>query len=108
MGYVYEVTINKHLGIVDRKAGWFIFVRKRRFNLSDFSRVVIEDTFYRQRHDMLRDDYRSEDPKFRVNLAGRQELNLRVFSSLTDARHMGEDVAVYLRMPLEEKSEVTV
>ncbi len=107
MGFVYEVTINKSLGIADRKAGWFIFVFKRRFNLTDFSKVIVGSTFYRQRYDTLRDRYRSEDPKFSVNLSGRKELNLRVLSSLTYARHMGEEVSEYLKLPLEEKSDLT-
>ncbi len=108
MGFVHEVTIQKSLGTAERKAGWFVFVVTHRFRLLDFSRVVVESTFYRQRHDMIKDRYESEEPKFRVTLVGKRELNLRVFSSLTDARHMGEDVAAYLHLPLEEKNEIQV
>jgi hypothetical protein len=106
MGFVYEVVIDQAQGIAERKSGWFFLVFKRRFNLSDFSKVLVESTFYRMRHDPMRERYYSEDPKFSVDLDGNARLNLKVFSSLTDARHLGEEVSNYLKFPLEEHSEV--
>ena len=108
MGLVYEVTIQKSLGIVERKAGWFVFVFTRHFRLMEFSRVVVGSSFYRPRHDMTSGRYRSEEPKFSVNLAGKTDVNLRVFSHLTDARHLGEEVAAYLHLPLEEQSQLQI
>ncbi|MBN2424153.1 MAG: hypothetical protein JXR46_01620 [Calditrichaceae bacterium] len=102
MGFVYEVTINKSIGMLERKSGWFFFVFKRSCNLSDFSGIEIESVFYRQKYDTLREHYRSEDPKFRVNLTGQKQLNLKVFGNLSDARHMGEEVSKYLKLPLHE------
>ena len=74
----------------------------------DFSQVAVESSFYRQRHDTMRDQYRSEDPTFRVNLSGKKELNVRVFSYLTDARSMAQELAEYLQLPLEEKTDIRV
>ena len=108
MGYVYEVTIDKSTGTAERKAGWFFIVFRQQFYLMDFSQVAVESAFYRQRHDIMRDQYRSEDPTFRVNLCGKKELNVRVFSYLTDARSMAQELAEYLQLPLEEKTDIRV
>ena len=104
MGFVYEVTINKSIGAAERKSGWFFFIFKRSYNLSDFSHVVIESVFYRQKYDTLRKRYHSEDSKFRVNLTGQKQLNLKVFSNLSDARQMGQEVSKYLNIPIRESA----
>jgi hypothetical protein len=108
MGYVYEVVIDKSTGTAERTAGWFFIVLRKQFYLMDFSRVVVESSFYRQRYDTLRDQYRSEDPTFRVNLSGKKELNLRVFSYLSDARALAQELAGYLQLPLEERTDIRI
>lgn len=108
MGYVYEVIIDKSTGTAERKAGWFFIVFRKQFYLMDFSQVAVESAFYRQRHDIMRDQYRSEDPTFRVNLSGKKELNVRVFSYLSDARAMAQELAEYLQLPLEEKTDIRI
>lgn len=108
MGFVYEVTIDKSRGIAERKAGWFFIVFRQQFYLMDFSQVEVESSFYRQRYDSLRDQFRSEDPKFRVNLSGKKELNVRVFSYLADARNLAEELAEYLKLPVEEKTDIRI
>jgi hypothetical protein len=109
IGYVYEVTINKTAGTAERKEGWLVFVFKTHFRLSDFSEIVVSSTFYRDHYDSARSYHpHSRDPKFNVYLIGTRVLRLKLFSRLTDARHMGEELSAYLKLPLKEKSDVLV
>lgn len=106
MGFVYEVRLNKQKGIADKKFGWFFIVFHRRFQLEEFTRVIVEKTFHRSRYDRVKERHHTKDPKFSVNLDGKRSLNLKVFSRYSDAALMGKEVAVYLGLPFEEKSQV--
>jgi len=108
MGLVYEVELTRHTNVVDRKAGWFFIVRKQRYMLTDFHRVMVESTFQRSRYDRIRDRYRSVAPRFKVDLAGNRRLNLRVFNNIADARRMAAELSAYLGLPVAEKTEVHV
>jgi len=108
MGWVYEVTLTKHRGIADRKAGWFFIVRRQHYLLQDFDRVMVTSTFHRSRYDSTRQRYRSQTPRFKVDLAGNRRLNLRVFTDVADARRMATELSEYLGFPLEEESEVRI
>ena len=106
MGFVYEVTLHKHSGNIDKKAGWFFIVFKRHYALRDFDRVIVETHFYRSRYNSMQNRNESQAPKFCVDLGGNRRLNLRVFSRLSDAQQMGKEVAAYLCLPLRETAEV--
>ncbi len=106
MGFVYEVVIHPRKGLVDRKAGWFFILWQQRYSLEEFQQILVESTFYKSRHDPLQDRYRSQDHKFKVDLAGSRRLNLRVFDNLGDARSLAAELAEHLGLPVVEKAEV--
>jgi hypothetical protein len=106
MGWVYEISLNKRNGLVEKKAGWFFFVRTQRYRLRDFDRIIVESTFQRSRYDSIRDRYASRDPRFSVDLAGNRRVTIRVFNRVADARHLAKALADYLELPLAETTEV--
>lgn len=106
MGFVYEIIIDKHNGTIQKKIGWFFIVFKETFELKGFHQVTVESTFYRQRHDSIRQRPESKDPKFKVDLAGRQTLNIKVFSHLTEAMKLGRDLSEYLELPFKENINI--
>ena len=106
MGWVYEISLNKQKGRVEKKTGWFFIVRTQRYNLRDFDRLIVESAFHRSRYDSTRDRYRSREPKFRVVLAGDRRIVIRVFNRVADARRLAAAMADYLDLPPAEASEV--
>ena len=106
MGFVYETEIVRHRGKVERTVGWFFLVRRDRYALQDFDRVVVGSGFQRSRYDSVRERYDSEEPRFKVDLAGARRVNLRVCSSLADARRLASELSGYLKLPVAEETVV--
>ena len=106
MGFVYEVVLHKREGLVHRKIGWFRIVRNQRYDLRDFDRLIVDSTFHRSRYDSTQGRHLSQEPKFKVDLAGDRRLNIRVFNNLTEATRLGRALADYMGLPLAEETEV--
>jgi len=106
MGLVYEVTLNRREDIVDKRYGWFFLVRKQRCRLHDFDRIVVETRFHRHSHGGGSERMHRREPSFSVDLGGDRRLNLRVFSNLSDAERLAEELSAYLNLPVARDEQV--